>query len=144
MISLWIFDAALAFSVFVHEAGHAMMAKWLGVRITKVRFGYGPLLLRIGVFDWRLVPISGEVQTVKEMTPWKGVTIALSGVLMQWVVVAIAMVTGIAHLNVTFWAWVLGFAVVGLLNWVPVWTTDGAVAWTWVRKGNFGGKRHLI
>ncbi len=134
MINLWTFDAALFFSIFVHEAGHALMAMMLGVRITRFRYGFGPLLLRLGVFEWRLVPVSGEVQTDKVMAPWKGVLIALAGVIMQWIVIVVAMVSGIARLDVTFFAWVLGLAMVGLLNLVPVGKTDGAVAWGWWEK----------
>ena len=132
MEKLWIFDAALFFSVFVHEAGHALIARMLGVRITRFRYGFGPLLFRAGVFEWRLVPVSGEVQTIEVMAPWKGVLIALAGVVMQWVVMAAAMMTGVARWDVSFWAWVLGMAMVGLLNLVPIGRTDGAVAVGWL------------
>ncbi len=136
MINLWTFDAALFFSIFVHEAGHALMAMMLGVRITRFRYGFGPLLARVGVFEWRLVPVSGEVQTVENMAAWKGVLIALAGVMMQWIVVVMAMVTGIARLDVKFWAWVLGLAMVGVLNLIPVGTMDGAVAWKWLKSSH--------
>ncbi len=51
MVQLWVFDVALAFSIFIHEVGHALMAKLLRVPISKFRYGFGPLPLRVGVFD---------------------------------------------------------------------------------------------
>ena len=136
MVQLWVFDVAFAFSIFIHEVGHALMAKLLRVPISKFRYGFGPLLFRLSVLEWRLVPVSGEVQTDKVMAPWKGVLIALAGVIMQWIVVVMAMVTGIAHLDVKFWAWVLGLAMVGVLNLVPVGTMDGAVALKWLKSSH--------
>lgn len=136
MLNLWSFDASLMFSVFVHEAGHLLMAQVLGVRIERFRLGFGPLLLRMGRFELRLVPISGEVRTGEVREPWKGVLIALSGVFMQWIVIVGAMMTGIARDDVVFWAWVLGLAMVSVLNWIPIGNTDGAVALKWVKNSH--------
>lgn len=131
MINLWTFDAALFFSIFVHEAGHALMAMMLGVRITRFRYGFGPLLARVGVFEWRLVPVSGEVQTVNEMSAWKGVVIALAGVAMQWLVTGVAVTSGAARLDVTFWVWMMLMSMVAVFNLVPIGNTDGSVALGW-------------
>lgn len=136
MAGLWIFDAALVFSVFIHEAGHALMALVLGVRIERFRYGFGPRLMGAGIFEIRLVPVSGEVQTEKGMTPWKGAFIALGGVLLQWLVMMAATLTGIAQAHVVFWAWVLGLAMLSLLNLIPIGATDGAVTLRWAKNSH--------
>jgi len=52
--------------IFVHEAGHFMVAKWCGVRCEVFSLGFGPRLLgfRRGNTDYRLslVPIGGYVK----------------------------------------------------------------------------------
>nr|NNM90099.1 hypothetical protein [Bacilli bacterium] len=135
MVSLLIFDAALVGSVAVHELGHAVMATILRVPVSRFRLGFGPRLVKIGVLDLRLVPITGEVQAAPAHW-WQGVLIALAGVGAQWGVIAGAMVSGLARQDVGFWAWMLGLAMVGTLQLVPVFNTDGAVAISWWRDKN--------
>lgn len=56
--------------VFVHELGHFLVAKWLGVRVLSFSMGMGPRLLgfRIGETDYRLslLPIGGFVRMAGE------------------------------------------------------------------------------
>ncbi len=56
--------------VFVHELGHFLVAKWLGVRVLSFSMGMGPRILgfRIGETDYRLslLPIGGFVRMAGE------------------------------------------------------------------------------
>ncbi|HTM01128.1 MAG TPA: site-2 protease family protein, partial [Candidatus Omnitrophota bacterium] len=52
--------------VFVHELGHFLVAKWLGVRVLSFSIGMGPRLVgfRAGETDYRisLLPLGGFVR----------------------------------------------------------------------------------
>jgi regulator of sigma E protease len=52
--------------VFIHELGHFLMAKWMGIRVEKFSIGMGPQLFgfRIGETEYRLaaLPLGGYVK----------------------------------------------------------------------------------
>jgi regulator of sigma E protease len=56
--------------VFVHELGHFLAAKWVGVGVERFSFGFGPKLLgkRIGETEYMLsaIPLGGYVKMVGE------------------------------------------------------------------------------
>lgn len=128
MVNIYLFDLALFLSILIHEIGHALAAILLRVPVLRFRYGFGPLLFRMGKFEWRLVPISGTVETQRS-SPWTTIVIAVSGVMFQWAIVAIAMVTRVDQYAVSFWAWMLGLAIISTFNFIPVRASDGAVIW---------------
>lgn len=60
------FIFVLGFLVFVHEAGHFMVAKWVGVRVLTFSIGFGPRLIGFhhGGTDYRIsaIPLGGYVK----------------------------------------------------------------------------------
>ncbi|WP_304596004.1 site-2 protease family protein [Alicyclobacillus sendaiensis] len=75
---------AVALAVLSHELGHACAAWLVGVRVRRFRYGWGPVLLKLGVLEWRLVPIAGAVET-ERVDGWREFVIALGGVFGQWI-----------------------------------------------------------
>ena len=67
MVSFASFAAVFSLLIFVHEFGHFLVAKILGVRVEEFGFGYPPRLLKLGT--WRgtllslnLLPVGGFVR----------------------------------------------------------------------------------
>lgn len=62
---LKILIAVLAFGliIFIHELGHFLVAKWMGIRVNEFALGMGPRILKFGkgetTYSWRLLPIGG-------------------------------------------------------------------------------------
>ena len=62
---LKILIAILAFGliIFIHELGHFLVAKWMGIRVNEFALGMGPRILKFGkketTYSWRLLPIGG-------------------------------------------------------------------------------------
>ena len=52
--------------IFVHELGHFLAAKWRGVEVYEFALGFGPVLLRRGIFSIRAVPFGGFVRMAGE------------------------------------------------------------------------------
>lgn len=75
---------AIALAVLSHELGHASAAWLVGAKIRRFRYGWGPVLVHIGVLEWRLLPIAGAVET-ERMDGWREFVIALGGVFGQWI-----------------------------------------------------------
>jgi len=75
---------AVALAVLSHELGHACAAWLVGVRVRHFQYGWGPVLMKLGVFEWRLVPIVGAVET-ERVGGWREFVIALGGVFGQWI-----------------------------------------------------------
>jgi len=68
---LFVLEAIIGFSllVFVHELGHFLAAKWMGIRVEAFSMGFGPCLKkRWGDTEYRLslVPIGGYVKMAGE------------------------------------------------------------------------------
>ncbi len=70
MMSWLISILVLGVLVFVHELGHFLVARWLGVRVERFAIGFGPKLLgwRWGEVEYclRLFPLGGYVKMVGE------------------------------------------------------------------------------
>jgi regulator of sigma E protease len=64
------FVIVLGVLIFVHEIGHFVMAKILGVGVEKFSLGFGPRILgkKIGMTDYRIsaIPLGGYVKMVGE------------------------------------------------------------------------------
>lgn len=70
MTTILAFLFVIGVLVFVHELGHHLMAKWLGVRVLTFSLGFGPKLLslRYGDTDYCLsaIPFGGYVKMAGE------------------------------------------------------------------------------
>jgi regulator of sigma E protease len=64
------FLIVLGILIFVHEFGHFLVARWLGVGVTKFSFGFGPKLagIRRGETEYLIsaIPLGGYVKLVGE------------------------------------------------------------------------------
>jgi regulator of sigma E protease len=74
VLSLISFLAVLSILVLVHEAGHFMTAKRLGVRVEKFSFGFGPKLFSVKRGDTEYlisaIPLGGYVKMSGD-EPWE-------------------------------------------------------------------------
>lgn len=70
MIYFLSFIVVLGILIFVHEFGHFVVARWLGVGVTKFSFGFGPKIfgVRRGDTEYLVsaVPLGGYVKLVGE------------------------------------------------------------------------------
>nr|WP_269148850.1 site-2 protease family protein [Kyrpidia spormannii] len=124
------FFVAAALSVLVHELGHATTQRLCGLPVERIVWGVGPRLLRIGAFELRLIPFAGyitPVGAVMARRKWQGALIALSGILATWLVVFFLAFAGAIHVGwlKDFAIWWLFWALVGLLQMIPIGQRDG-------------------
>jgi regulator of sigma E protease len=70
MTSVWAFLFVLGVLIFVHELGHFLMARRLGVRVLTFSLGFGPKLLKVTrgatVYAISAVPLGGYVKMAGE------------------------------------------------------------------------------
>ncbi len=70
MVSLILAIIALGILIFVHELGHFLAAKWLGIFVEKFSIGFGPAIYskKIGETEYALsiVPLGGYVKLLGE------------------------------------------------------------------------------
>ena len=54
-----------SFAIFIHEFGHFVVAKWLGLRVDRFSIGFGPALWKktVGEVEYRIsaIPFGGYV-----------------------------------------------------------------------------------
>ncbi|MCX7852169.1 MAG: site-2 protease family protein [Caldilineales bacterium] len=67
----------LGFLIFVHELGHFLAARWMGVRVREFGFGYPPRMLKLfernGVeYTLNWLPLGGFVKMVGEQDDFDG------------------------------------------------------------------------
>jgi len=100
MVSLLAAVATLTLLVFVHELGHFLVARRLGIRVERFSIGFGPPLYerRIGETDFRIaaIPLGGYVKMLGDtpdaevdaaeqaraflaQPPWKRAAVAVAG-----------------------------------------------------------------
>ena len=64
------FVIVLGVLIFVHELGHFLMAKILGVGVTRFSLGFGPKIVgkKIGMTDYMIsaIPLGGYVKMIGE------------------------------------------------------------------------------
>ena len=101
-VVLKILAAILIFGllIFVHELGHFLVAKWMGIRVNEFALGMGPRLLKFGkketVYSLRLFPIGGfcamEGEDADSEDPrafgnrpvWRRILVVVAGVCMNF------------------------------------------------------------
>ena len=70
LLTIVAFVFVLGVLIFVHELGHFLMARWLGVRVITFSLGFGPKLVgfRRGETEYRVsaVPLGGYVKMAGE------------------------------------------------------------------------------
>ncbi len=70
MMTLLSFAFVLGVLVFVHELGHFLMARWLGVRVTTFAIGFGPKIVKFRRGDTEyaigIIPLGGYVKMAGE------------------------------------------------------------------------------
>ena len=106
----------LGFLIFIHELGHFLAAKWMGVRVLEFGFGYPPRLVKLferGGVEYTLnwLPFGGFVRMAGEdgdeddphalpnVAPWRRIIVMLAGPFMNLVtavvIFAILMMAGV-------------------------------------------------
>ncbi|HEY80529.1 MAG TPA: PDZ domain-containing protein [Anaerolineae bacterium] len=92
----------LGFLIFIHELGHFLAARWMGVRVLEFGFGYPPRMIKLfernGVeytFNW--IPFGGFVRMAGEdgddddphalpnVAPWRRIVVMAAGPFMNLV-----------------------------------------------------------
>lgn len=106
-----ILTAVLVFSVviLVHELGHFLVARAVGVAVEEFSIGFGPRLISVGKetkYSVRLIPMGGFVRMLGETeeekeedpasfqnkTPWQRMAIILAGPLMNFLLAVVIFV----------------------------------------------------
>ena len=92
----------LGFLVFIHEMGHFLAARWMGVRVLEFGFGYPPRLVKLfernGVeYTLNWIPFGGFVrmagedgddedpQALPNVAPWRRIVVMVAGPFMNLV-----------------------------------------------------------
>lgn len=109
--------------------------------VTTIRWGSGPLLLKIGILEIRGVLLGGAVIPAGPLltkSKLKGILIALGGVGAQWLGVWIIGVTGLYKVPVmeTFCQFYMIFAFMGLTQLLPIKKRDGFYIFQSIRGKN--------
>ena len=113
--------------VMIHELGHYMVAKWIGVRVIEYSFGFGPKLLgyqgKETLYALRLIPLGGFVklhgmdaeidENGKEVIApihdersfnnkpvWQRMAVIVAGPIMNFVLAIILFVSVFAYLGI--------------------------------------------
>ena len=131
--------------MLVHELGHAFFQILFGHHVEKIEWGAGPVIVRFGKLEIRLVPFVGSVKPIGcLLTPsrWKGFFIAVGGVVFQWMgvyLIAKAAIYKLPYLDVFSCTYFI-CALLGCTQLVPVRPRDGYYALQSL-KGEYSTKR---
>lgn len=124
------FFIGCSIAVLVHELGHAAFMWLFKIPVTLIEWGKGPRLLKFKAFEIRLLLLGGGVYPAgSELADrkWKGVLIALGGIIAQWIVTIIIARAGLHKVE---WLtdvviWFVAASLLALLNLIPYRGTDG-------------------
>src|SRR5258708_4583455 len=124
----------LGFMIFIHEVGHFMVAKALGVRVAQCAIGFGKRLIgfRKGETDYRInaIPLGGYVKMSGENptdtrtddprefvnhSRWHRFLIAIAGPVMN-ILLAIVLLTGVYMVHYEHAACMDGPAIIGYVD----------------------------
>ena len=99
---LKILIAILAFGliIFIHELGHFLVAKWMGIRVNEFSLGMGPRILKFGkketTYSWRILPIGGycamegeneesnDTRAFGNKAVWRRILVVIAGATMNF------------------------------------------------------------
>ncbi len=162
-VGMFLIVAVVLFSlaVFVHEAGHFLVARWLGLRADVFSIGFGPALWKkqVGATEYRFsaVPFGGYVslpqldpegmkqiqgggETLPPAAPWKRILVAVAGPFGNIVLAAVCalLIACFAPKTVTGSSTVVGFvmadssaAQAGMLAGDEIVAVNGTPVRTW-------------
>ena len=102
----------LAVLIVVHEAGHMMVARWMGMRVEQFSVGFGPSLIRwrgqVTTYQIALIPLGGYVKiagmnpqeqldeddpgSYANKAPWRRFLVILAGPLTNYIFAVLIMV----------------------------------------------------
>jgi len=105
-LTLFAVVPVLGFLIFIHELGHFLAAKWMGVRVLEFGFGYPPRMIKMfehGGVEYTLnwLPFGGFVRMAGEdgdeddphalpnVAPWRRIVVMLAGPFMNLVTAAV-------------------------------------------------------
>ena len=119
----------LAISVLVHECGHAILQKLFSLPVQLIEWGRGPRLIKIGVFEIRLILFSAVYPNGSLLAKTRSAAflIAAGGILNQWLGM---LLIGKTHVYEIPWLNTICIAygccsVISLLTIIPVNESDG-------------------
>ena len=116
ILSIFAIVPVLGFLIFIHELGHFLAAKWMGVRVLEFGFGYPPRMIKLferdGVeYTLNWLPFGGFVRMAGEdgdeddphalpnVAPWRRIVVMMAGPFMNLVtaviIFAILMMAGV-------------------------------------------------
>lgn len=82
VVGILIFAIGIAFSIFWHELGHFVTARWFGIKVPEFMIGFGKTLVsfRRGEteYGFKLIPMGGYVRMIGMIPPAKGETLGSS------------------------------------------------------------------
>lgn len=104
-MNLFLIIFFFGFSIFIHELGHLLAARFKGLYVDKFAVGFGPILLRKKIknidFSLRLFPLGGFVsipsidflthknnsasKKIKMAGPWDRIFVAFAGPLFNMI-----------------------------------------------------------
>ena len=105
-LALFAVIPVLGFLIFIHELGHFLAAKWMGVRVLEFGFGYPPRMIKMferGGVEYTLnwLPFGGFVRMAGEdgdeddphalpnVAPWRRIVVMVAGPFMNLVTAAV-------------------------------------------------------
>jgi len=113
--------------VMIHELGHYMVAKWIGVKVIEFSFGFGPKIVgyqgKETLYALRLIPLGGfvklhgmdaevdangqaviapthDVQSFMNKPVWQRMAVIVAGPIMNFVLAIILFVSVFAYLGI--------------------------------------------
>ncbi len=106
ILTLFAVIPVLGFLIFIHELGHFLAAKWMGVRVLEFGFGYPPRMIKLferGGVEYTLnwLPFGGFVRMAGEdgedddphslpnIAPWRRIVVMVAGPFMNLVTAAV-------------------------------------------------------
>ncbi len=106
ILSIFAIVPVLGFLIFIHELGHFLAARWMGVRVLEFGFGYPPRMIKLfernGVeYTLNWLPFGGFVRMAGEdgdeddphalpnVAPWRRIVVMAAGPFMNLVTAAV-------------------------------------------------------
>lgn len=106
-------------AMFIHEAGHLLMARWLGLSVEYLQLGSPPLLFRSSKVRLGLLPV-GEVDVESEKTVGGIILMAISGAALNFAAAFLMLLYAFALSGAAHKGWLLMVLVQFVYGWSPL------------------------